>query len=876
MVKHLRQPVFFLLVAVVAHLVIWAEAPLFVQALAALVVTGFLPGFVLSHLWLSSGVIPWTQLERLLFGIACGYTVTVVGMLLLSYLPGGIPRWLPLMAFDLLLLLLLGLLYWRASTKQAAPAAPTTTWSVPKLRTRRWVLLGLLLLLVIGGFFRLVNLGYAEFLTDEARVVLRAQAVIQGDENVLFVHRKGPTEILLPAAIWAITGRIDEFAARLPFALASLAGLFAVFCLGRRLHSALAGWIAAMLLAFEGYLIGFARFTQYQSVIFLTSALVILLLFTLVQKTGKVSAVTISPREGTRVLSLATVLLATGLLSHYDAALTLIPALWLLGVLIWQKRQAWLTWVQSSGLALLVGGSLLLLFYPRFLLHPHFEATYTYLTDRRLAAPGLRFPYNNLLDIFQRSVIYNSAYAVILSTGVVLVGVVLAYRRGWGRRWAMYSGIGLVLLMVATLLQPGWLKFGMLDLALLPSLLALFGVWMAPRLSLEERLLWLWFGLLALLAYFFVAFPRTHVYIFFMPRALLIGGILAQGWRWLYQRYGAQLALTTGSLATVSACLVFGVYAYWYFVDDHFEVLRTWRQNRLPGYWLPTGDQESDALYGFPVQNGWKTIGVLYQQGVLQGDYDSNQRDNLVSQWYTRGQNRCASTAEWYFQIDNLEEWSGSAAIDEQTLQARGYRRWGAVEVNDISRLAIYRLDQGRGESVLPNQQLFKFDEYAARFDQLTTTPFPLQYPAIEPPIPNPVRINFGDRIWLEGYDVSYPQPLRPGATVRLTLFWRAQQADLPDYKVFNHVLAEDGTLLTQSDSHPVCDRQRTSTWYPGELVVDVHEIELAADTPIGDYPLYTGLYLEDNLVRLPVLNGQGEAVDQQVHVANLLIEAVP
>jgi hypothetical protein len=81
-------------------------------------------------------------------------------------------------------------------------------------------------------FFRFKHLGYAEFLTDEARVVLRATAVVQGSEDVLFLHRKGPVEILLPAMFYAATGYIDEMTARLPFAIASLLGLLAIFRLG--------------------------------------------------------------------------------------------------------------------------------------------------------------------------------------------------------------------------------------------------------------------------------------------------------------------------------------------------------------------------------------------------------------------------------------------------------------------------------------------------------------------------------------------------------------------------------------------------------------------------------------------------------------------
>ncbi|MBK8798967.1 MAG: glycosyltransferase family 39 protein [Anaerolineales bacterium] len=164
-------------------------------------------------------------------------------------------------------------------------------------------------MLLLGAGVRLPGLGYAEFHGDEARAVLRASAVIQGEEDVLFLHRKGPVEILAPAALFALTGQLDEANARLPFTLAGLAGLFAVWSIGWRLLSPAAGWLAALLLAVTGYYVAFSRFLQYQSVVILTTAAALLAVAALFQER----------RAPTRRLLLAALLLATGLLAHYDA-----------------------------------------------------------------------------------------------------------------------------------------------------------------------------------------------------------------------------------------------------------------------------------------------------------------------------------------------------------------------------------------------------------------------------------------------------------------------------------------------------------------------------------------------------------------------------
>ena len=111
--------------------------------------------------------------------------------------------------------------------------------------------------------------------------------MIQGYDDVLFLHKKGPAEILLPTTLFALAGRVTEATARLPFALAGIAALGAAYLLGKRLFGSVAGWAAAMLLAVDGYLVAFSRIVQYQSIVILTSALVILILVRLLQRPGR-------------------------------------------------------------------------------------------------------------------------------------------------------------------------------------------------------------------------------------------------------------------------------------------------------------------------------------------------------------------------------------------------------------------------------------------------------------------------------------------------------------------------------------------------------------------------------------------------------------
>jgi hypothetical protein len=101
-----------------------------------------------------------------------------------------------------------------------------------------------------------------------------------------------------------------------------------------------------------------------------------------------------------------------------------------------------------------------------------------------------------------------------------------------------------------------------------------------------------------------------------------------------------------------------------------------------------------------------------------------------------------------------------------------------------------------------------------------------------------PLAAQFADGIELTGYALT-PR--------RLTLIWRAAGTPTQDYTVFAHVLAADGRLLAQHDAPP---QPPTSTWKPGQLIVDVHELDLPTDQP---FTLTAGMYRADTGERLPV-----------------------
>jgi len=143
--------------------------------------------------------------------------------------------------------------------------------------------------------------------------------------------------------------------------------------------------------------------------------------------------------------------------------------------------------------------------------------------------------------------------------------------------------------------------------------------------------------------------------------------------------------------------------------------------------------------------------------------------------------------------------------------------------------------------------------------------------PEVQPEdIRQPVHASLGGQVELVGYALS-PATVRPGETLRLTLFWQARQWLAQDYTVFVHLLDGQGKLWGQHDGPPQDGALPTSAWNPGELLRDEHVLIVDAQAPAGDYRLAIGLYDPATLQRLPVFDAQGRSLGDAVFLTGEL-----
>ncbi len=840
---------------------------LFSEVLSLRLAAGLVLLFGLSGwLWLDAFLRSSLGLiERLTLAAGLSLALTILTTMLVVYLPG--PLTLVSLLITINLVIITGLLAkWRLGLP-TSPSAPLLlrsplglslgTKPAPPLpcspALKHYLPLILVCLLLLTAALRLPRLGYAEFHEDEAEALMLGVRLFQGEDYALFLHRKGPAQMLAPLAVWLFSGRITEALARLPFVLSSSLSVVSLFLIGRRWFGWPAGLAAAGLWAINGYAIAFGRMAQYQALIFFLGPLALYSLYLAWQE------------RQPRLQILAAILLAVCLLAHFDALLLLPAAAYLAlqggggmkdegGNAASEDRSRLI----NGAIALLLFLGIVAAFYVPYLLDPEFQNTAGYLAGSRVG-PGLL--YNNLSLLQRLDQTYSSHfYLPLLALGIFGLALQqsLTYTPTW--RWGL-AGLGLLLL--ATLWLPNTWRVGSLTLAVLPWLLALSLLWLSA--SPELKAAWLLFGAPFIGYVFLVDDPRTHLYIIY-PGAVLLAGagwMHIGGWvkrqmgewvngrmgewanermgEWANRRIGQSVAWGPMLLPVIVGGVWIGLivgYEGIIFLSREStlsQIQRDWDNST----WETIYDDLPDPrkYFGYPKREGWKTIGALRADGHFPGDFRSVNEDFIIPIWYNFGQPRsCYDTPAHFF---------GRAAGQEVSPENIAYAEVGQVAREAEIRLHIFSANASESvESVI-----YALEDYEAAFDRLAT---PEQFTRQSEPA-RPLGVEFGPAIKLVGYTLPATF-VTAGETLYLDLYWQALATPAENYRAFVH-LTDGQTLWAQQDDEPAC-RLPTSIWRPGQRSMGQFRLPIKPNTPPGRYPLIIGLYQAGNLERLTITAG--------------------
>jgi len=831
---------------------------LFIVALIATAVILFIPspqikyvaGFVL--LWLLPGLILMSflspdffdKLEQGVVGLGLSYVVTLPVVLVAAYLPGALTRELLLM----LMLVATGLpvLLQFFQQKRAIISSPDAdTAETGSWWQQAWF--WLLIVVLVAAAVRLINLNYGEFQGDEGAVLVRAARILTGEDSVVFQHKKGPAELLIVMANWSLAGITSEWMARLPFAWASILGVAGIFLFGRRLKGLPVAVIAGLLVAAEGYLVGFGRIVQYQSVVFVLSVLGLFCLL-------------MYAKEGRGLLIwLAAACFAVGAWAHYDAMLALPAGLLLMTARLWQDRSQWRRWLLPVVGAGAFGVFLLALFYLPFGRSPEAGTTAFYLGGR---LGGDDKFFNHLPSSFERTAVYNSIYFMALIAFGLVVQTLFAWKR-WSKVGLLLAAV-MMLAVGSTLAKPDLWEVNDMELAWLPATLWIFGSLLMQKQSIGERSVWLWFGVPFLFYSFFVALPLTHIYTAVPGAALLAGLGLVYLGEWLagYSKTAVRVAVGVG----VAVFLLGLFYINIIFVGHTPEYRRNYPEMKNTLFWTPYGDDMPEqGLFGFPYRAGWKTVGYLLESGELTGSYDSNE-EREVTDFYTRQAMRlnCA-TPELYVTAVNVQD---EVAIRYDQIEA-DYAPNVIVTVAGEPKITVYQR-HFEGEP-----QTYAAEDYDGLYD-LGTTPekMSIQTPAINqaPAGFTPIDGQLGNFAGLVGYQIDTTHA-RPGGYIELTLLWESRGTAPIDYQIFTHL--HDGVNMRgQLDGQPMCSSAPTSKWLADQYIIDPYRIPVSPDAATGPVPLTVGMYDLASGQRLPSFALDGTQIGDTIHITDVEIQA--
>jgi 4-amino-4-deoxy-L-arabinose transferase-like glycosyltransferase len=573
------------LVWVVANMLTLAPSGLYGRLVGAVILFCVLPGalIVSRALALASAdrkAPPWP--EVLLLGSAVSYLVTTTIVLLLGYVPQPITYAALLGVCDVIILVVLYLNY--RSRLQLWSRSPVS------LDRSNAGTVALVLVVLLAAFVRLGNLGYGEYVGDEIDVVYRARQAILGNQEELFLQRKGPVQIMVTAAFALGTNSFDELPLRLPFALASVLSVATLYLLGASAWNRRVGLLAAAALAIDGVVVGFSRVVQYGGVVLLTLVVIVYCLHRM----------STSEEAGLRrrYLSLALILLASALLAHYEAAMVAVP----MAMLLFRERKRVFARenLKELTVAVVIVLALLVVFYVPFVLHPHFsETTDAYANVQMGFGEG---PFNNVGRFVGTNIFYNSVYYMVLAALLWGLGTFAVLSRALPARWRAGAYVAVALVVAGTILSliaPGSLASEGRSWALVCFVPALaLAVWFASPKRIEQAM-FAWFFTVFIVSTFLVKTQHLHFYTM-APSAALVAAL---GLDWVITKGRLPQLNAVRWVAWAAGVGVYAVlagYLYLVFVQTSPQYAVDFPDHRSSLYWTPQTEFPPGGFFGFP------------------------------------------------------------------------------------------------------------------------------------------------------------------------------------------------------------------------------------------------------------------------------------
>ena len=171
--------------------------------------------------------------------------------------------------------------------------------------------------------------------------------------------------------------------------------------------------------------------------------------------------------------------------------------------------------------------------------------------------------------------------------------------------------------------------------------------------------------------------------------------------------------------------------------------------------------------------------------------------------------------------------------------------------------VGLLRADGTRVPTRGGDQVVLTLVQTIQRARQFTPPALPERFEAVE--------THFGAYARLLGYELKAPDPVSPGATLELVLYWQALQPSTQRYSVFVHLIDAQDRIFGQRDQEPGGGQFPTTSWVSGEYLVDTYQVPVHPDTSPGTYRLEVGLYDPLSGQRLEASDKEGRPIGNRV-----------
>ena len=524
--------------------------------------------------------------------------------------------------------------------------------NLKKLNLPIWFVWSALVVIVFSVFVRIQGLGYSNFQGDEVNTVDMLYQMKGSVWEYLMSQKRGPIQYLLNMANFNLFGGYhSEFWVRVPYLITGILAIYTLFRLTKRIFNKEVALIAALLMSVNGLFIAFARITQYQSLMYFTIPIAVLLF---------IKALSYE-RLMNKYLVISGLLVSFSLLIHYDTA-SVMP-FFIIGFIAkgfrdYKEGRNIVSVYKANGLAALVFFVLAfvpaLSYYIPFFNHQAFsDTTSGYLEGRLFGSGSAVGGFQGFLNLFMPG---TPIALKLLNMYIPQFFLFTFYLLGFVGIFSLYDQIEDIKLLHIKF-KKIFVKYSFIAFTIIIAASSYFSLFpIKPRLSsvlvigpaiaivailaFSKNIKWhrvaviTWFLGAYSFYYYMMRDARTHVYVSMIP----LFPVAASGFYFIYEKLKNQLILKHLYLSLAVLVLIFvsGV-NYVIFVNKSPEY--PWWDKSFMGYDIyritRARHAKIEGVFGFNNYRGWEQVADMYKRGCLVGTFNSNEK-NSITYFYTR------------------------------------------------------------------------------------------------------------------------------------------------------------------------------------------------------------------------------------------------